>query len=389
MGSCRSVIEFANTFVGKRGNIGVRTAKVLEHIVELGAQGVCVCRGTVVDIHKTKFIEMGWLGHLPRAMNAVRIYLWPSFSHRRFDIALFESFSLHHLKSLLRYGPYCVAHVWDYCPRLIRRLKAEGMCVLLDVPIAPSTYAWRLRASGRAPFLQVDRKIMDAETSAFEEADRVIAPSVFVASELKRAGVPSSKIVVIEFGVDMKEYSPHERQIIESKEKHGLDFCFIGLVNRRKGVPELLRAWSHPAFLSDRLHLCGRVFPEVRADLARAKGGRVILPGFVRPEKYLPQCDVFVFPSWLEGSAKAVFEAMACGLPVIVTESAGSIARDGIDGFVIKAGDTAALRERMIWFKENPHRRIEMGRCAQLHARAFSWERYASRIFGLYDRSGS
>src|SRR5688500_5225983 len=139
-----SVIEFANTFVGKPGNIGMRTAKVLRHIAESGGHAACICRGAVSRNSSVQYIEMGWLGHVPRFLNAVRIYLAPSFNHRLLDIALFERYAGRQLDRFLDTGSYEVAHVWDTCPQLIRRLKALGMRVILDVPIAPLAYSSRM-----------------------------------------------------------------------------------------------------------------------------------------------------------------------------------------------------------------------------------------------------
>ena len=104
---------------------------------------------------------------------------------------------------------------------------------------------------------------------------------------------------------------------------------------------------------------------------------------------YLPGCDVFVLPSWLEGSAKAVYQAMANGLPAIVTESTGAIVRDGIDGFVIEAGDVAALRDRMRWFSVHPDRVRTMGAAARERVREFTWDRYATRVAELHARLAS
>ena len=168
------------------------------------------------------------------------------------------------------------------------------------------------------------------------------------------------------------------------REKRGIDFCFFGNINSRKGIPELLQAWSHHAFNHDRLHLCGRIYPEVKRNIYKAKGGQILLPGFC-PTSYLSCCDVFVFLSWMEGSSKAVFEAMAAGLPSIVTTSSGSVVRDGIDGFVVEPGDTEALRELMLWFKDHPDQIIEMGLRAQERVREFSWSRYTARVTELYE----
>ena len=51
----------------------------------------------------------------------------------------------------------------------------------------------------------------------------------------------------------------------------------------------------------------------------------------------MARADVFVFPSLFEGSAVVTYEAIACGLPSIVTPEAGSVVRDGVEGFLVPA----------------------------------------------------
>lgn len=375
------VIQFVNSFVNKPGNIGVRTGKILSRLNADGNAGICICRGVEDPQPGVDHISMGVLGHVPRMLNAIRIYLAPRFNHRSLDIALFENFAIRRLNQIEDAGLDIVAHVWDYCPNLIRRLQDKAVKVFLDIPMAPLSYVHRLHRKGRALFLNFDARLLELERQAFRMADTLIVPSAFVKKELTLSGVGENKIIVVPFGVDVpaSAVAPASPQ-----KKDGIDFCFMGNVNCRKGIQELLAAWSDDVFQNDRLHLCGRVFPEVHRYIGSATGGRVITPGFIAPSTYLRDCDVFVFPSWMEGSSKAVFEAMAHGLPVIVTHSTGSVARDGVDGFVIEAGDATALRERMLWFKKHPDRLRRMGDSARQRAKAFTWTAYAEAVIDQY-----
>jgi glycosyltransferase involved in cell wall biosynthesis len=381
------VAHFVNSFVGRPGNIGMRTAKVLPQDVRELAPVTCLSRGAEVQTAGVHYLGMGWLGHIPRALNAARIYIAPSFNHRPLDIRLFEAFAQSRIDNAVPPG-VAVAHVWDTCPNLITALKARGLKVVLDVPIAPQTYAARLRSQGSADFLLDTPAMIEIELAAFMAADLLLAPSQFVARELALAGVPADRIHVVEFGSDNVVALPDSASRSSISER-GLDFVFAGNVSRRKGVIELLAAWTDPALGQHRLHLCGRVFPEVHCAIAASRHGQVLTPGFVDMSAYLPGCDVFVLPSWLEGSAKAVYQAMANGLPAIVTESTGAIVRDGIDGFVIEAGDVAALRDRMRWFSVHPDRVRTMGAAARERVREFTWDRYATRVAELHARLAS
>ena len=370
------VTQFVNSFVNRPGNIGVRTGYILKRLEESSA---CVCRGAQDHLNGVEYREMGVIGHIPRILNGIRIRFAPGFDHRKWDIALYENYALRQSKTLSTN----IAHVWDVCPKLIRALKKSGIPVLLDIPIAPSFYGEQLYRNGQADFLRGSARLQDLEQQAISEADLIVAPSEFVATVLRQMGVSGDRISIIEFGVNVPvDLSKINKSKIAKKP--GIDYCLFGNINRRKGVPELIKVWSDSAFKEDRLHLCGRVNSDVQDHLKRPTAGSIVTPGFVAPFEYMPNCDVFVLPSWLEGSAKAVYEAMACGLPSIVTHSTGSIVRDGVDGFVIDAGDVEALKDRMLWFKRNPEQISVMGKAAKTRVQEFTWDRYAQRVINQY-----
>ena len=77
----------------------------------------------------------------------------------------------------------------------------------------------------------------------------------------------------------------------------------------------------------------------------------------------MASADVFVFPSLFEGSAVVTYEALACGLPSIVTPSAGSVVRDGIEGFLVPESNVLALAERMEQLGNAPEPSRPDGQC--------------------------
>jgi glycosyltransferase involved in cell wall biosynthesis len=90
--------------------------------------------------------------------------------------------------------------------------------------------------------------------------------------------------------------------------------------------------------------------------------------------------DLFVLPTLAEGSAEAVYEALAAGLPVITTKSAGSVVRDGIEGRIVPERDPDALAEAIRELTENRTLRNRMAVAARERAKDFTWDRYGERL---------
>jgi glycosyltransferase involved in cell wall biosynthesis len=73
-------------------------------------------------------------------------------------------------------------------------------------------------------------------------------------------------------------------------------------------------------------------------------------------------------------------EALASGLPVITTPNAGSVMRDGVDGFVVPIRDAEALAEKIELLAKNPELLAWMSHNARERAQEFSWEKYGERL---------
>lgn len=377
-----NVVNFANTFISRPGNIGVRTGQLIRELSQRGVRFRTIARGASPSAPASDYLTMGLLGHLPRVLNGIRNRLFPTYNHRFLDIALFDFFARHHLDGALQGLDQPVAHVWDTCPKLIRALRDRGVPVVLDIPIAPASYSQRIARSGRAPFMLDDSRFVALEHEAHRLADVLLAPSAFVRDELLRAGLPGERIEVVPFGAPTLPGSQTRRD--DRQPDAPLRFCFVGAVSRRKGLAELLDAWADPALARHELHLCGRIGKEGQAILDEAPRPHVITPGFVDTGRYLSGCDVFVLPSWMEGSSKAVYEAMQAGLPCVVTHSTGSVVRHGVDGFVIEAGDVESLRQHLLWFVQHRQEARAMGEAARQQAQTYSVSTYAQRVLEVY-----
>lgn len=303
------------------------------------------------------------INSLPRrALRAAVVRLLPAAARRRFSISQFDRAVASRI-SRHRGERIAILHIWNDLPRTIEAARRyyPGCRVVRDVAIA---------------------REHDFETGAptSEEAARVdlfLSPSGYVTENLRTWGIDAQQIREVPFGVDTDAFRPRAE-----KPQRPLRFAFVGAVNERKGVPTLLRVWRRLELPQAELHLYGTVKPEVEPWLSGAVG--VHAHGRTSVADKLPYNHVFVFPSTREGSSKAVYEALACGLPVVTTPNAGSVVRHEVDGLIIPPDDEDALADALRRLYEDHSLRREMARQARIRAEEYPWERYARAVWRTY-----
>jgi glycosyltransferase involved in cell wall biosynthesis len=215
-----------------------------------------------------------------------------------------------------------------------------------------------------------------------ELADRVLVPSEHIATSLIASGIPEAKVRVVPYAADCRRFRP----LAGKEHKNECTFLFAGGISQRKGIKYLLEAWQRVRRPGWRLQLLGAM-PKNVGPLEPYLGDVEILGQVSHSQvpALMAAADVFVFPSLFEGSAVVTYEALASGLPSVVTPSAGSVMRDGIEGFEVKPRDVLALAERMIQLGENCELRATMGASARRRAEFFDWPRYHAAVTSVVD----
>jgi glycosyltransferase involved in cell wall biosynthesis len=126
---------------------------------------------------------------------------------------------------------------------------------------------------------------------------------------------------------------------------------YTGSVTVTKGVPVLLEAFSRFSRKDAQLTIVGntstRSMRKYMENWINRDTRIRLAPG--DPLPYVQQADLYVHPSVEDGLAYAPLEAMACGVPVIVTDDTGmkEYVRDGENGYVVPTGSWEAILERM------------------------------------------
>jgi glycosyltransferase involved in cell wall biosynthesis len=224
---------------------------------------------------------------------------------------------------------------------------------------------------------QLDRVELDwlheRRLAELELANRVLVPSEHIAETLCRHGTPRDKVRVIPYAADQRRFRPDPYK----RHGEGCTFLFAGGVCQRKGVGYLLEAWRRVRRPGWRLQLLGAL-PRDPGPMGRLLNGVDVLGrvGHAELAARMAAADIFVFPSLFEGSAVVTYEALASGLPQVVTPNAGSVVRDGLEGFLVPAGDAESLAARMDQLGNDPALRAAMARNARARALEFDWSRY-------------
>ena len=178
----------------------------------------------------------------------------------------------------------------------------------------------------------------------YKNFDLIIVASTVLEKIVKQID-SDARVEVIPNGVDTRKFSPainaNEIELLRIKlnlPKSATIICLVGAVHPRKGTDLLIKAWSSLVNSAGNLHLLliGPRFDQQRGDLSGFKksiesdienSGAVDNVHFVGQVEnvadYLKASDIFVFPSQKEGMPNAVLEAMATGLPTVLTPFIG------------------------------------------------------------------
>lgn len=227
----------------------------------------------------------------------------------------------------------------------------------------------------------------------FTYADHVLVNSNFVRDTFIASGFPASKVSVAWWGVDAKFLNNADLALKKSVDRAGsFDLLFGGGFGKRKGAHVLMMALEQLAEYPWTLTIAGMVEADVSEawELFRARfESRIKLLGFLSRQELAMQMSihqVFVFPSLMEGSARVVFEAMACGCFIITTLHAGSIVADKEHGLLSTPGDHEDLGRALISvFMKSYDVRTIGNQNASLIRESYRQDQYANRVMEVYE----
>ncbi len=255
------------------------------------------------------------------------------------------------------------------------------------------TYGALAATLARVPFIISNLHTLPASTddnlSSVEKFERFALtnyPSVLlpcsetVMTEHQKAyNLNPQKMVLFPDAIEIDSYQPEMVKTSRLKESLGLnenDFIFgtVGRLHTHKNHKFLLNAFqracqAHP---ESRLIIVGD--GELKTSLVKQAeelklGEKTFFVGEISEvNNFLAIFDVFILPSSWEALSISILEAMLAGLPIIASDIGGvkEVVINGKNGFLVPLNDVDALAEKMIFLRENPGLRAEMGKSARL-----------------------
>ncbi|NBS13420.1 MAG: glycosyltransferase [Verrucomicrobia bacterium] len=236
------------------------------------------------------------------------------------------------------------------------------------------------------------------EAKAGLHAHFVVAGSQMIFDSYKNRSTPPERILKIPYGVDVDAFP-----LVQRPDREGpVRLALVGILGVRKGLGRLVRIadWAHRRGISLEFHLVGPFEPEAKRILRNCrspwihhgvkKGADLV--------NVLHQADLYILPSYEEGFGISVLEAMATGLPAIISTATGAkeALTEDTDGVILETFSDQELDSRFHPILQDQGKRRKMGQAASQKVRSsYSLKNYRdhlrteyTRMFSIVDNAG-
>ncbi len=275
----------------------------------------------------------------------------PPYYAEAFRFALYPLYDLW-AKQHLKPGDNIISS-YAYANECFRWVRKHGGKTFLDGGNSHPDNFWEIleeeHRRWKCPYPPVPKFYIERARRMMDDLDYVLSPSDFVANSFLTRGFRPEQIIPVVYPQDLSVFKP-------STEARPKDRPFTvintGSLSLRKGTPYLLEAFRliRKEIPDARLLLTEAVSDSIKPILAQYSDLPIEWSPYLMPEKLadrLRSADLFILPSLEEGLVRTALEAMACGVPVVLTPNTGTsqYVRERINGSVVPIRDPGAISE--------------------------------------------
>ena len=289
--------------------------------------------------------------------------------------------------------------------RLLRLVRRERIGIVhLHSPAVAAVARPVLRAAARTTIVvSTEHNVWSSYGRPTRWANALTLPldhaTFAVSSEVVRSARPGDarRMEVLTHGVPVAALAARRQERSDARVALGVaddDVLVVTVANlrRHKDFPTLFRAAALALAQESRLRFVavgqGPLEPELRARLETFDlGDRFAMAGYhPDPARVLAAADVFTLASTHEGLPVSLLEAMALGVPPVVTAVGGvpEVITSAATGILVPPGEPEALARALVELARDPERRHHVGVAAASRAADFDIERAARELRGRY-----
>ncbi len=271
------------------------------------------------------------------------------------------------------------------CCQIFKKAKSKGKIAILDSASFHFSYqdfVWPHKEDMKLHEATIKRKKLEICL-----ADHILTLSEIARKSYVDAGVCPDKVSIVGLGVDIESFGPASFNLLPDQKLFRFIFC--GNTLRRKGFDILLAAWNLlPPHLNCEMIVVSadREFDSDIQGLEHLK--RIEGLSSAQLADLFRGANCFVLPSRHDSFGMVVTEAMACGLPVIVSDHVGAkdLVVNDKNGWVIPVENVKVLTEKMKWCVEHGDVLQAMRFFCRETAEKNSWNHYQSQIAETINR---
>lgn len=338
------------------------------------------------ELQLDKIREFPW----PLVLKVIRDRL---YTLRKDDwLAAYDAFDRWVARKLERLPPAIFVGTAACDLHSLRVAKAQGATLVHDCPgLHPGYLAELLREAADRAGLAWDSTLgVPMKWDARKLIEYSLADVLLVYSDIHRRsfeakGFSAQKVFMSPLWVDTNFWRRPNSSIPEKRKSDPLKLLFVGPINLTKGVPFLGKAMEecgtavHLTIVGARDRATDSILGTLKENIA------FVLPqSKIKLREIYASHDVLVLPSVADSFGFVALEAMACGLPVIVTQNCGAPVPD--ESWRVPAMNSAALARRIMTYVDNPHLIVQHGIDALAFAREQTPQKYRLNIGTLLKR---